>query len=220
MQRNAVYPIDEITLWLFERIIQWYTRYTVLRCAKYTNSRAQTEHIAVHALVTTCLLAGELTRVRQLGLLIDVMVDVVAKDTIGGVEFRRGVPADEADVLIDNERMGDLAEAFNRLDPCIRDVLVLYHLEETAHTGLAQVFATSAEEIREEIAKGETALLEHLHDVQRNESAMAQRSAGSLLNEFAAGLDPQWTAGIANAAIGYLAECANDVLKPADWNIN
>ena len=220
MQRNAAYPIDEVTLWLFERIIQWYTRYTVLRCAKYTNSRAQTEHIAVHALVTTCLLTGELTRVRQLGLLIDMMVDVVAKDTIGGVEFRRGVPADEEDVLIDDERMNDLAEAFNRLDPCMRDVLVLYHMEDMAHTGLAQVFATSAEEIREEITKGEAALLEHLPDAWRNASAMAQLSAGSLLNEFAAGLDPQWTAKIADAAAGYLAECGSDALKPADRSVN
>lgn len=220
MQRNAVYPIDEVTLWLFERIIQWYTRYTVLRCAKYTNSRAQAEYIAAHALVTTCLLAGELVRVRQLGLLIDMMVDVVAKDIIGGVEFRRGVPADEADVLMDDERMRDLAEAFNRLDPCVRDVLVLYHMEEMAHTGLAEVFATSAEEIREEIASGEAALLEHLHDAWRSESAMPPLSAGSLLHEFAASLDPQWTAKIADAAAGFLAECANDTLKPADWSTN
>ena len=155
-----------------------------------------------------------------MGLLIDVMVDVVAKDIIPGVELRRGVPADEQDVLIDGERMGDLAEALNRLDRCMRDVLVLYHVEEMTHTGLAQVFATSAEKIREEIAGGQTALLGHLPTTWKHESSIPPLNAGSLLNELAAGLDPRWTAKIADAAADYLAECANDALKPAGWNVN
>ena len=80
MRPIAEHSIEQMKLCASERIITYYLRYTLLRCAAFTNTRAEAERITFYALVTTCLLARELPSVRQLSWLIDLMVEVVARD--------------------------------------------------------------------------------------------------------------------------------------------
>ena len=100
-------------LWLFEWIIELYGPYALVRCASFTNSRRQAQEIGMYALAATCVLVGELDHLGQLGILVDVMMDVVGPDVVSRRE--PAVPWDD-ELLIADERMRDLADFAAALD--------------------------------------------------------------------------------------------------------
>ena len=66
MRPIAEYSIEQMKLCVSKLIITYYLRYTLVRCATFTNTRAEAERITFYALVATCLLARELRSLRQL----------------------------------------------------------------------------------------------------------------------------------------------------------
>ena len=69
---------------LREWIIDLYAPYVLIRCAGFTNDRSQALMIGAYTLVTTCLMAERLDHLGQLGISVDVVVEVVGPDVVGG----------------------------------------------------------------------------------------------------------------------------------------
>jgi len=78
--------VEGAELAVYERIIELYAPYVLVRCARYTNGRRQAQQIGVYTLITTCAVATELEHVGQLSWLVDIMVGVVGPDVVSGGE--------------------------------------------------------------------------------------------------------------------------------------
>ena len=130
---------------LREWIIDLYAPYVLIRCAGFTNDRSQALMIGAYTLVTTCLMVERLDHLGQLGISVDVVVEVVGPDVIGGAEdpsSRRG-----GELLIPDERMQDLAEALNLLERPLREAVVLHYLGGLAENRMARVLNRPAADI-------------------------------------------------------------------------
>ena len=64
---EAVFTVEE-------RIVQTYAPYVLVRCAQYTNGRRQAQQIGAYTLVTACLLAQGLGRLKGLPVVTDCLI--------------------------------------------------------------------------------------------------------------------------------------------------
>jgi len=200
--RRVRHGVNGARLPLYEWIIERYAPYALVRCAGFTNSRRQAQEIGVYTLITTCLLAGELDHLGQLGILVDLMADLIGPDVV----LRRQPPVlwdDEP--LIADERMRDLADAVNLLARPTREVLVLHHLAAMEPDGLAKLLHSPAVDIAARINRAESLLAESLAGPRANGDEPVLLDVRSLLAEFAAALDTAWLREVADCAISYLA---------------
>jgi hypothetical protein len=193
--------VDRAKLPVYERIIELYAPYVLVRCARYTNSRRQAQWIGVYTLITTCLLASELEHVGQFGRIVDMMAEVIGLDFVSGGEGE--VWWGQADdLLIVDQRMRKMAEALNSLSRPLREVLVLHHVAGMEPDDLARLLQKPATEIAAKISRAERLLARRL-------GGRSDRARGpdvrSLLTEFAAGLDAGWIQEVAYCAMDYLA---------------
>jgi len=165
----------------------------------------------MYTLATTCVLAGELDHLAPLGILVDIMVDVIGPDVV----LRRdpAVPcADE--LLIVDERMRELAEALNLLARPPREVLILHHLAGVEPAELAKLLHKPPAEIAARISQAERLLAESLTSLRVNADAPPLPDVRALLADFAAALDTAWLQEVADCAIRYLAECDRHLTRP------
>jgi len=193
--RRVRQGLDRAELAACERIIELYVPYILVRCARYTNRRRQAEQIGVYTLVTTCLLASRLDRVRQLGVLVDVMLDVVGPDVVSGGEGHEWWGGCD-ELLIVDRRMCRMAAALNFLHRPWREVLILHHVAGMDVGDLTRWLLRPADEVVTRITRGEKLLAERF----------AVSDARPLLAQFAAGLDAGWMQEVADAALEYLAQ--------------
>jgi hypothetical protein len=198
-------------LWLFEWIIELYAPYVLVRCARFTNSRWQAQEIGVYTLITTCLLAGELDHLGQLGMLVDIMVDLIGPDIVLAGE--PPLPWDD-EPLIADERMRELAEALSLLARPAREVLILHHLAAMQPDDLAKLLRSPPVDIVSKISQAETLLAESLTSLRVNAAAPPLPDVRTLLADFAATLDTAWLQEIAGCAMSYLAECDGHPTRP------
>jgi len=209
--RRVRHGVNGARLTLYEWIIECYAPYVLVRCARFTNSHRQAREIGVYTLITTCLLAGELDRLGQLGILVDFMADVIGPD----VALRREPPVlwdDEP--LIADERMRDLADALNLLARPAREVLILHHLAAVEPAELAQLLHYPAVDIAPKINRAESLLAESLTNLHANAEAPAHLDVRPLLADFAAALDTAWLQEVAACAIRYLARHESHPTRP------
>ena len=188
---------------LCEWIVKFYARYTLLRCARFTNSRSRAEQIGIYTLITTCLLARELECPAQLGLLVDTMSDIIGRDMAGDETSDRPRDADEP--LVADEKLRKLAEALNGLDRFAREVLVFRHIERMSVAAIARLLHESREQLTARIARAEELLAEHLGELHVPGSEPNGPDVPSLLAEFAVSLDTDWVRNVGQCALAYLA---------------
>ena len=81
--------VERADLAVYERIIELYTPYVLVRCTRHTNRRRQAQQIGAYTLITTCLVVGELERVERVGRIVDLVTDVVGPDVVSGGEIGR-----------------------------------------------------------------------------------------------------------------------------------
>jgi len=119
--RRVRQSVDRALLPIYERIMELYGPYVLVRCAKYTNRRRQAEEIGVFTLITTCLLASELPWTGEISRLIDLMVQVIGPDVVS-----RGKGAawwgESEELLFVDEQMRRMARALNRLSWPLRGI--------------------------------------------------------------------------------------------------
>ncbi len=204
---------------VYERIIELYAPYVLVRCAAFTNSRRQSQQIGAYVLVCTCLMSSRLDHPGQLGILVEVMLEVVGPDVVSrgdGMVCRDQV--DES--LIVDERMRELARALNLLERPLREVLVLHQVAGREADELARLLHKPAGEMAKSLARAETRLARHLACVQARGGRAGTADVRSLLAEFAAGLDAGWIQEVGGCAMEYLAGPAGRKCCPPEggWN--
>ena len=198
---------------VYQRIIELYAPYILVRCAWYTNRRRQAQQIGVYTLITTCLAVGELEQVGQLGRVVDIMMGVVGPDVMSGGEGQAWWGQSEELLLVD-QRMRKIARALNALKRPWREVLVLHHISGLEPDILARLLQKPAAGIVTTIRRAERLLAQRLKGLGDEGHGARGADVRSLLTEFAAALDAGWIQEVADGAMDYLAQCAGRGRRP------
>jgi DNA-directed RNA polymerase specialized sigma24 family protein len=189
----------------YRHIIHRYLRYVLIRCTGYTNDKSQVQRMAVYALVTACLLFDKLTRLGQLGSLVEMMVKIVGEDPTWECNTDRWAEThDREPVFVLDERMCEVAGAINALDQFSRELLVLHHIEGIKVATLADAHGLSIAETRDALAEAEDRFTELLHGLSSWQSE-ATPDVRSLLAEFANCMDQAWANALGVYALRYVA---------------
>lgn len=222
MRQAALYSVEDVTLWLYEWIIDFYTPYILIRSTRFTNSTTQVERIAVYGLITTCLLAVELERLSQVGLLVDILVDVIGEDLTRREAEAAEPPADGAgDPLLPNDGMRQVARALNLLDGFTREVLVFGHVDGMDTKALASLFHTSPGQMATEMARGRRQLARHLRRAPDADVALWDPDMPALLAELAAALDSTLAGRVGTLALTYLTQRSRESTTVlVSWSLN
>ena len=186
--------VDGGMLRVYEKIIEYYGPYVLVRCSRYTNRRRQAQQIGVYGLITTCVVVTEVEQVGRLGRVIDIMVDVVGPDVVSGGEGETWCGTSDELLIVDG-RMRKVAAALNALNRTLREVLVLHYVTGLAPEDLARLLQQPPEAVLARIGRAERRLAQWL----------GTPDVRSLLAQFAAGLDGGWMAEVAVCALDYLA---------------
>jgi len=211
--------VDEAMLPVYERIIELYAPYVLVRCARYTNGRRQAQQIGVHVLICTCLMSSELKHVGQLGRAVDIVVGVVGPDVVSGGEGEDWWGQSE-ELLIVDPRLRNIAEALNSLQRPWREVLVLHHVAGLERDILARLLQRPVAEVVTRISRAERLLAQRLNGLYGKGDGAGAPDVRSLLARFAAGLDTGWLQEVADCAAGYLATLARRGRRRARCRLN
>ncbi len=189
---------EEAVLAVYERIVEVYTPYVLVRCARYTNGRRHAQQIGAYTLITTCLAARAVGAGLAVGRIVECMLGVIGPDVRAGArgeDWREG--PDEP--LFADPRMRYVATALNALKRRGREVLILHHVAGVTPADLAGLLEQPPDAVLARTRKAERHLAQWL-GVPDVRAALAQ---------FAAGLDAGWMQEVADCAIDYLARQAD-----------
>ena len=190
----------------YGHIIHRYLRYVLIRCTSYTNDKSQVQRMAVYALVTACLLFDKLTRLGQLGDLVEMMVKIVGEDPTP--DLSSIATSDRANgaepVFVLDARMCEVAGAINALDQFSRELLVLHHIEGIELATLEDAHALPIDDIRKALAEAEGQFVELLHGLSSWQGE-ATPDVHTLLAEFANCMDQAWANSLGVYALRYVA---------------
>jgi hypothetical protein len=201
---------EEAVLAVWERIVEVYTPYVLVRCARYTSGRTQAQQIGTYSLVVTCLAARAVGHAVPVGRLVESILGVVGPDVLAGArgeDWREGPDGP----LFADPRMRYMATALNALKRRGREVLILHHVAGLTPGDLARLLDQPLDAILARIGRAERHLAGWLR----------ARDVRASMVEFAAGLDTGWMQAVAGGALGYLAWHARHGCPwPAclDWN--
>jgi hypothetical protein len=199
--------VEGAELAVYERIIELYAPYVLVRCAQYTNGRRQAQQIGVYTLITTCVVVSELKHVGQLSRLVDIMVGVVGPDVVSGGEGEAWWGQSD-ELLIVDRRLRQIAEALNSLKRPLREVLVLHHVAGMERDDLARLLQRPVAELVTRISRAERLLAKRLNGLHGRGDRAGAPDVRSLLAQFAAGLDAGWIEEVTDCAAQYLATLA------------
>jgi DNA-directed RNA polymerase specialized sigma24 family protein len=196
--------VDPARLAVYEGIIELYAPYVLIRCARYTNRRRQAQQIGAYTLITTCLVAGKLGQVEQLGRVVDIVLGVVGPDVVsrGPGDLWCGA-CDE--LLIVDQRMRKMAAALNSLKRPWREVLVLHYVSGMEPDDLTRLLQEPAAEVTAKIRRAERLLAKRLDGLYGKGDKAGAPDIPSLLTQFAAALDAGWIREVADCALDFLA---------------
>lgn len=191
---------------------RYYLRYILLRCAKFTNSRAKAEAMALYALLAAYLLADESKRTRQVGGLIVCIIDMIGEEL--AEQWRDSEWASESDEFLADKGMGELAEAVNSLDSFTAALLVLYHVEMMSVKELSDAYCRPIAEIRSVISKGEEAIARYLRRICRDRGAVSADAVCVLLSDLGNVIDSGGVRRVKALVLQHLALYSEDF---SDW---
>jgi hypothetical protein len=200
----------EAVLAVYERIVEVYTPYVLVRCARYTNGRRHAQQIGAYTLIVTCLAARAVGHAVPLGRIVESILGVVGRDVSAGArgeDWRDG--PDEP--LLADPRLRYMATALNALKRRGREVLVLHHVAGLTPADLGRLLEQPPDAVLVRIGRAERHLARWL----------SVRDVRGALAEFAVGLDTGWMQEVAGCAREYLARQARHAgSRPArpDWN--
>jgi hypothetical protein len=145
--RRVQQSLDWALLPVYERIVECYCPYVLVRCARYTNNRRQAQQIGAYTLVSACLVARELGDIVPIGRIVERQVRVVGPDVLRGArgeDWRQGL---DEPLLVD-PWMRHMAMALNAQKRRGREVLVLHHVGGIGLEDLARLVEQPAEEVQ------------------------------------------------------------------------
>ncbi len=189
---------EQAVLAVYERIVEVYTPYVLVRCAGYTNGRRQAQQIGAYTLVVTCLAARAVGRAVPVGRIVESELRVIGPDVVagaGGEDWRAG--PDEP--LFVDPRMRYMATALNALKRRGREVLILHHVAGLTPADLARLLEQPPDAVLARIGRAQRHLAGWL----------GVRDVRASMADFAAGLDTGWIQEVADCALDYLAREAH-----------
>jgi DNA-directed RNA polymerase specialized sigma24 family protein len=201
---------------LYRGIIQVYTPYVLVRCARYTNTRRQAQQIGAYTLTSTCIIARELPAAVPVGVMVETMLHMVGPDVLAGgqgEDWRQGL--DEPLFVDRNTRQ--IVQAVNSLGRAAREPLVLHHVSKVATESLAKLLRQPVGMVRSQIARGERLLAKRLAGLHGTGRVTTRPDVRALLAEFAAGLDEDWIQEVGAYALDFLVN-GDRRLRCGRWN--
>jgi hypothetical protein len=191
----------------YRQTIERYLRYVLIRCAGYTNDKAQVQRIAAYTLVTACLLFDKLRGQAEPGPLVEMMVRIVGEDPMGDWRLDADEGGEEITrrVFVLNGRMCEVAGTINAVEPLARQLLILHHIEGLDAEALAEAYGLSADEVRTALGQGEREFLEILHGLSPGDDGTEPDVRG-LLVRLARCIDLPWAQALGAFALGYAAQ--------------
>jgi hypothetical protein len=185
---------EEAVLAVYGRIVEIYTPYVLVRCARYTTGRRQAEQIGAYTLIGTCLAARKVGYAVPVGRIVESVLGVIGPDVMTGARGEDWRDGPDETLLVD-PRLWHMATALNALKRRGREALILHHVSGLGPEDLARLWRQPPEAVRARIDRAERRLAQWL----------GVPDVGALMTEFAAGLDTGWMAEVAVCALDYLA---------------
>jgi len=195
MRRVRRCPEEEV-LAVYEQIVEVYTPYVLVRCARYTNGRRQAQQIGAYTLIVTCLAARAVGDAVPVGRIVECILGAVGPDVMSGARGEDWRDGPDELPLVD-PRMRCMATALNALKRRGREVLVLHHVAGLTPEDLARLLKQPPGVVLTRIGRAERCLARWL----------GVRDVRASMAEFAAGLDAGWMREVADGAMEYLATC-------------
>jgi hypothetical protein len=184
---------EEAVLAVYERIVEVYAPYVLVRCARYTNGRTQAQQIGAYTLVVTCLAARAVGQAVPVGRIVESILGVVGPDVIAGAQGEDWRDGPDEPLLAD-PRVRYMATALNALKRRGREVLVLHHVAGLTPGDLARLLEQPPDAVLARIGRAE----------RRLAGWLGVRDVRASMAEFAAGLDTGWLQQVADGAMEYL----------------
>jgi DNA-directed RNA polymerase specialized sigma24 family protein len=198
--RTRVTSLTEgLRLPVYERIVQYYLRYLLLRCCEYTSSRREAEQIAAYTLITMCSLLEQLRQGCDLAWLLDTMLEVIGREQACG-----------SGPLLRDERLQKLAGCVNRLEGFRGQVLVLGLIERMGPKIISEIYGKSVEEIVLVIDGAKRELAEHLREDSGMVRTESVEDVSGLMCELGDALELDSRERVTRTVLSYLAEDVRD----------
>ncbi len=178
---------------VYARIVEVYTPYVLVRCARYTNGRRQAQQIGAYTLVVTCLAARAVGRAVPVGRIVESELGVIGPDVVAGADGEDWRDGSDEPLLAD-PRLRYMATALNALKRRGREVLVLHHVAGLTPGHLARLLEQPPDAVLARIGRAQRRLARWL----------GVRDVRASMAEFAAGLDRAWMNEVAQCALDYL----------------
>lgn len=195
--------VDRAQAAVYERIVELYSPYVLIRCARHTNRRRQAQQIGAYTLITTCLILDRLGRVTRIGRVVDAVTDLVGSDVVSGAQGDAWWRGSEELLFVDG-RIRRTAQALNALKGALREVLVLHYVCGLEAGVMARLMERPAGEIVATLARAQRLLAGRLEDLLGEDRWPQSVDVRSSLADFTAGLDAGWMEDVARCALDYL----------------
>ena len=129
---------------VYQQAVQFFLRYGLIRCFKYTNNRRLAEKIAGYSLAGACLSAGEEKNLQKLGGIVGLLTEIIAADPADG---KKPKSAGKGQMLFAEKKIQQTAEALNKLNRSRQQILILHHIEMMSTNDLAMIYDKSIYDI-------------------------------------------------------------------------
>jgi len=191
----------------YRQTIERYLRYVLIRCAGYTNNKAQVQRIAAYTLAMACLLLDKLRGQAELGSVVEMMIRIVGEDPRGDWRLDADEGGEEITqrVFVLNERMCEVAGTINAVEPLARQLLILHHVERLSVGVLADAYGLSVDEVGKALAQGGGQFIEILRGLSAGDDG-TEPDVGMLLGMLADCIDMPWAESLGAFALGYAVE--------------
>jgi len=133
-------PVD-LGLAEYRQMIERYMRYVLIASTKYVDTKAEAVYIALYTFASTYAIINKFDIADRIGLVLDVMVDVVGDDVVKNA--RAGRQAQGYGItgpVLEDKKVRKIAKALNAIDGFSRLVLVLYFIENISSEAIAFLY--------------------------------------------------------------------------------
>ena len=229
LENKSSIELNALISLAYSKAVEFYLRYVLLRCSKYTNNRDIAEKIAVYTFISAYEAVEKLEQIHQFGPLVGSLVD-----QIGPVILKEEAKSDNKNVanselLLSRPKMVKLAAALNQVDEHLRQVLVLRDIEMMNTKELTEIYDSSFEDMHTLIALGQKQLIEQFSSLwSRGEKGYLLDDTVLLLFELdkclGCDIDSAFRKHLTKAVMFFLFEHSEDIVSgkigPDFWKIN
>lgn len=229
LEDHASTELNALISLAYSKAVEFYLRYVLLRCSKYTNNRNVAEKIAIYTFIAAYEAVEKLEQIHQFGPLVSGLVDEIGPAILKEESKIDNKNIAKSDLLLSRPKMVKLAAALNQVDEHLRQVLVLRDIEMMNTKELTDIYDTSFEDMHTLIAFGQKQLIEQFASLwNRGKKSYLLDDTVLLLFELdkclGCDIDSAFRKQITTAVMVFLfkhgADIASGRMAPNYWKIN